>query len=61
MGDQEQVVKKKKKEEEKLEFNPGKVFGPEEAKAEDLELKVDRDSARFSARKGQGGDRSGNK
>lgn len=47
--------KKKKKEEPKLEFEAGKVFKPSEAKDQDFEL--DMESARFKARKGQGGDR----
>ncbi len=47
--------KKKKKEEPKLEFEAGKVFKPSEAKDQDFEL--DMESARFKARKGEGGDR----
>ena len=47
--------KRKKREEKKLEFEPGKVFTPGEAKEEDLEL--DLESARFRAQKGEGGDR----
>jgi len=47
--------KRKKKETKKLEFDPGKVFSPEYAKGEDLEL--DLTSARYKAQKGQGGDR----
>jgi hypothetical protein len=52
-----QLQKKKKKQEEdkKLEFEVGKVFGPEAAKDEDLN--VDVEAARYKARKGQGGDR----
>jgi hypothetical protein len=58
MGDQEEAQKrKKKKEEDKLEFDAGKVFGPEEGKADDFKLETDRDSSRFKAQKGQGGDR----
>lgn len=52
--------KKKPKDEQRLEFNPGKVFGPEEAKAEDFELKRDGASARYKARHGEGGDRNYN-
>ncbi len=47
--------KKKKKEEPKLEFEAGKVFKPSEAKDQDFEL--DMESARYHARKGEGGDR----
>ncbi len=47
--------KKKKKEEPKLEFEAGKVFKPSQAKDQDFELDID--SARYKARKGQGGDR----
>jgi hypothetical protein len=57
MGDQEQAQKKKKKEEEKLTFDAGKVFGPEQTKADDFELETDRESSRYKAQKGQGGDR----
>jgi len=57
MGEQEQVQTKKKKEEERLAFDPGKVFGPEEAKADDFRLETDRESSRYKARKGEGGDR----
>ena len=57
MGDQEQAQKKKKKEEEKLAFDAGKVFGPEENKADDFKLESDRESSRYKAQKGQGGDR----
>jgi hypothetical protein len=57
MGDQEQEKKKKKKDEEKLEFDAGKVFGPEEAKSDDFKLETDRESSRYKAQKGQGGDR----
>jgi len=57
MGDESQKQKKKKKKEteKKLEFEIGKVFGPEAAKDEDLSLDVD--AARYKAQKGQGGDR----
>jgi hypothetical protein len=56
MGEQEQKKKKKKKQkDDKLEFEIGKVFGPDSAKDEDLELDVD--TARYKAQKGQGGDR----
>jgi hypothetical protein len=55
MGQLEQKKKQKKEKEVKLEFEAGKVFKPEEAKDQDFEL--DLDSARFKARKGQGGDR----
>jgi len=47
--------KRKKRDQKKLEFEPGKVFTPVEAKEEDLEL--DLESAKFHAQKGQGGDR----
>lgn len=58
MGDQEEAQKKKKKKDDgKLEFDAGKVFGPEEGKADDFKLETDRDSSRFKAQKGQGGDR----
>lgn len=58
MGDQEEAQKKKKKKEEgKLEFDAGKVFGPEESKADDFKLETDRESSRYKAQKGQGGDR----
>ena len=50
-----QKKKKKQEEEKKLEFEVGKVFGPEAAKDEDLN--VDVEAARYKARKGQGGDR----
>lgn len=52
---EERPQKKKKKKEVKVEFEAGKVFKPSEAKDQDFEL--DLDSARFQARKGQGGDR----
>lgn len=53
---QEQKQKRKqKKKEEKLEFEIGKVFGPEAAKEEDFALDVD--MARYKAQQGQGGDR----
>ncbi len=51
----EQAPKRRKKKEKKLEFEAGKVFSPEEAKEEDMEL--DLDSARYKAQKGEGGDR----
>ncbi len=51
----EQKKKQKKEKEVKLEFEAGKVFRPDEAKDQDFEL--DLDSARYRARKGQGGDR----
>ncbi len=51
----EQKKKQKKEKDVKLEFEAGKVFKPEEAKDQDFEL--DLDSARYKARKGQGGDR----
>jgi hypothetical protein len=54
-GGQAQKKKKKQDQEKKLEFEVGKVFGPEAAKDEDLE--VDVEAARYKARKGQGGDR----
>lgn len=57
MGEQEQVQKKKKKQDEKLEFDAGKVFGPEETKSDDFKLETDRESSRYKAQKGQGGDR----
>ena len=42
MGDQEEAQKKKKKKDEgKLEFDPGKVFGPEGEKADDFNLETD--------------------
>ena len=55
--DQKQKKKKKQDKEKKLEFEVGKVFGPEAAKDEDLS--VDLDTARYKAQKGQGGDRKG--
>jgi hypothetical protein len=57
MGEQEQAPKKKKKDEEKLAFDAGKVFGPEESKADDFKLETDRESSRYKAQKGEGGDR----
>lgn len=54
---QKQKKKKKQEKEEKLEFEVGKVFGPDAAKDEDLSLEVD--TARYKAQKGQGGDRKG--
>ena len=53
----EQPQKRKRKEKAKLAFDTAKVFDPTEAKKEDIEL--DLDSGRYSARKGQGGDRRG--
>lgn len=47
--------KRKKKDEKKLEFEPGKVFTPVDAKEEDLELNLE--SSSFRAQKGEGGDR----
>jgi hypothetical protein len=55
---QKQKKKKKQKEDKKLEFEIGKVFGPDAAKEEDLSLDVD--TARYKAQKGQGGDRKKN-
>lgn len=55
---QEMAQKKKKKKEEKLEFEAGKVFGPGEAKDDDIKLDQDNESDRYKAQKGQGGDRS---
>lgn len=52
---QKQKKKKKQEKDQKLEFEVGKVFGPEAAKDEDLSLDVD--TARYKAQKGQGGDR----
>jgi hypothetical protein len=55
----EQPQKKKKKEEQKTgfpvgrQFDPGKVFGPEAAKEEDLEV----DLSKFKAQHGEGGTR----
>jgi hypothetical protein len=55
----EQPQRKKKKEEQKTgfpvgrQFEVGKVFGPEAAKEEDLEV----DLSRFKARHGEGGNR----
>lgn len=54
-GQLQKKKKKKDEEDKKLEFEVGKVFGPEAAKEEDLE--VDVEAARYKARKGQGGDR----
>ncbi|MFQ5837270.1 MAG: hypothetical protein ACE5HJ_00630 [Thermoplasmata archaeon] len=54
---EQKPTKKKKKKEPKLEFEAGKVFKPSEAKDQDLDL--DLDSARYKARKGEGGDRKG--
>ena len=55
--EQELKLKKKQKEEPKLEFEAGKVFGPEAAHEEDFA--VNTDSATYRAKKGQGGDRKG--
>ncbi len=55
MSQLEQKPTKKKKKEVKLEFEAGKVFKPSEAKDQDFNL--DLDSARYKARKGEGGDR----
>ena len=55
---QEMEQKKKKKKDEKLAFEAGKVFGLDETKDEDFSLEKDRDSSRYKAQKGQGGDRS---
>ncbi len=49
--------RKRRTKEVPLEFDPGVVFQPSHAKEEDLEL--DLESARYSARKGQAGDRGG--
>jgi hypothetical protein len=57
MSQLEQKATKKKKKEVKLEFEAGKVFKPSEAKDQDFDL--DLDSARYKARKGEGGDRRG--
>ncbi|MEW5759858.1 MAG: hypothetical protein AB1779_03735 [Candidatus Thermoplasmatota archaeon] len=56
----EQKLKTKKKNEEeiKLEFEAGKVFSPDEAKKEDFNLDLDKESDRYKARKGEGGDRT---
>ncbi len=57
--DQQQVEprrrRKRKQENRKLEFEAGKVFDPREAKAD--EVQIDLESARYTAQKGQGGDR----
>ncbi len=55
MSQLEKKSKKKKKKEPKVEFEAGKVFKPSEAKDQDFDL--DLDSARYKARKGEGGDR----
>ncbi len=55
MSQRDKKPQKKRKKEVKLEFEAGKVFKPSEAKDQDFDL--DLDSARFRARKGQGGDR----
>ena len=47
--------KKKEKSEEKLEFEPGKVFNPAEAKDEELDL--DLEAGQYKAKKGEGGTR----
>lgn len=56
---EEQQQKRKRKKGGKLEFDPAKVFGPEEAKKGDfdIDLKRDKDSARYKAQHGEGGDR----
>ena len=53
----EKPRKGKTKAKPKIEFDAAKVFDPAEAKKEDVEL--DLDSGRYTARKGQGGDRRG--
>ena len=53
-----QKQKKKQKKDTKLEFEVGKVFGPEAAKEDDLSLDVE--VGRYKAQKGQGGDRGAN-
>ncbi len=53
--EQPQKKRKKKDKEPKLEFEAGKVFKPSEAKDQDFDL--DLESARYQARKGEGGDR----
>jgi len=57
--DQQQVERprrrKRKRQDPKLEFEAGKVFDPREAKAD--EIQIDLESARYTAQKGQGGDR----
>lgn len=47
--------KRKKKSKVKVEFDAGKVFDPAVAKEDEIELDVE--SARYHARKGEGGDR----
>ena len=51
----EQPRKRKKKPKAKVEFDAAKVFDPAQGKEEELELDIE--SARYHARKGQGGDR----
>ncbi len=52
----ERSQKRRKKSDKKLEFEVGKVFGPEAAKDEDLS--VDVEAGRYKAVHGEGGDRS---
>ncbi len=52
---QARARKRRKREAAKLEFEAGKVFDPREAKAD--EFQIDLESARYTAQKGQGGDR----
>jgi len=49
--------KKKRKKGEKLEFDASAVFDVKPA--EEVEIELDRDSGRFKAQKGEGGDRRG--
>ncbi len=44
---------KKRKKQSKLEFDAAKAFGT----SKDAELELDLDAARYTARKGEGGDR----
>lgn len=58
MSPQQQMMperKRKKKAKPKVEFDAGKVFDPAQGKEEEVELSVE--SGRYTARKGQGGDR----
>ncbi len=58
MSPQQQMMperKRKKKPKTKVEFDAGKVFDPAQNKEEEVEL--DTESSRYSARKGEGGDR----
>ncbi len=50
--------KRKRKKEEKPSFEAGRVFTKPESDVEISEI-LDSDSARFKAKKGQGGDRRG--